>query len=281
MRHNAGMARLTVCLSFDFDAVSVWLGSNNPSELSRGEFGAVAVERLLPMLAGRGISATFFVPGHTASVYPELVKRIVAEGHELAHHGWLHENPVDLDVTAERAALERGIEELQRAAGVTPAGWRSPSWAMSTSSIELLVEYGFVYDSSLMGHDFFPYYVRRGDVWSTDGSFTLGLPCGLVELPVYWGLDDFPVFEFVRGRNSGLAAPSAVQEIWQGDFDFAYRDCPDGVYTLTMHPQVIGRGHRFLMLERLIDHMRQHDVRFATMHAVAGEWRAANPLPAA
>jgi peptidoglycan/xylan/chitin deacetylase (PgdA/CDA1 family) len=271
------MARLDVCLSFDFDAVSVWLGSANPSEISRGEFGAVAVPRILKLLRERDIRATFFVPGHTATVYPDLVRRIFDEGHELGHHGWLHESPVAISPDQERAALERGIEELERLSGRRPAGWRSPSWAMSESSIELLLEYGFLYDSSLMGDDFAPYYVRRSDRWSADGSFELGSPSDLVELPVYWGLDDFPIFEFVRGRNAGLAAPSVAREIWQGDFDFAYRDCAGGVYTLTMHPQVIGRGHRLLMLEQLLDYMRTKDVRFSTMSAAAERWRTANP----
>src|SRR5690349_16614453 len=129
------MTGLTVCLSFDFDAVSVWLGSKNPSELSRGEFGAVAVPRLLRLLGERSILATFFIPGHTASVYPHLVQEILHAGHEIAHHGWLHENPVTLEEPQERAALERGIEELERAGAPRPVGWRSPAWAMSESSI--------------------------------------------------------------------------------------------------------------------------------------------------
>ena len=62
------MSTSAVCLSFDFDAVSVWLKSRNPSERSRGEFGAVAVPRILHMLQERDIPATFFVTGHTATV---------------------------------------------------------------------------------------------------------------------------------------------------------------------------------------------------------------------
>lgn len=267
------MGRLTICLSFDFDAVSVWLRSKNPSEISRGEFGAVAVPRILRLLEGRGLPATFFVPGLTASIYPHLIKDIVDGGHEIGHHGWLHENPVSLTPDEERTAFERGFEALEAAGAPRPVGWRSPAWAMSPASVSFLSEFGFLYDSSLMGHDFEPHYVRRGDVWSPDGTFAFGEPSEIVELPVYWGLDDFPAFEFIRGVNAGLAAPSAVLEIWQGDFDFAYRDCPGGVYTLTMHPQVIGRGHRLLMLERLLDHVQAHDVTFSTMADAASAWR--------
>jgi peptidoglycan-N-acetylglucosamine deacetylase len=53
------------------------------------------------------------------------------------------------------------------------------------------------------------------------------------------------------------------------------------VYTLTMHPQVIGRGHRLLMLERLVRHIRDRSgVEFVTMAEVASEWRRSHPLTA-
>jgi peptidoglycan/xylan/chitin deacetylase (PgdA/CDA1 family) len=265
---------LTVCLTFDFDAISVWLQTGSPSAISRGEFGAVAVPRILAWLEHRSIAATFFVPGHTVLTYPDVVRSIRDAGHELAHHGWVHENPARSDAATERRALEKGLEAFDTITGLRPTGWRSPAWDMSERSVDLLLEYGFRYDSSMMGTDFLPYWVRRGDVIDPDGPYRFGEATDLVEIPVYWGLDDFPVFEFVAARG-GLAAPSAVREIWQGDFDFAYRDCPGGVYTLTMHPQVIGRGHRLLMLEKLVDYMAQHaDVCFSTVHDAAEAWRA-------
>src|SRR3954468_21714395 len=62
--------RSTVCLTFDFDAISIWIGPNrssvSPSAISRGEFGRIGVERILNLLDRKGIKATFFTPGHTA-----------------------------------------------------------------------------------------------------------------------------------------------------------------------------------------------------------------------
>ena len=86
----------TVCLTFDFDAISLWLGpfaARSPSMISRGEFGAVGCKRILRLLEGEGIPATFFVTGHTADTYPQLTRAIAAAGHEIGHHGYLHENP--------------------------------------------------------------------------------------------------------------------------------------------------------------------------------------------
>ncbi len=68
-----------VCLSFDFDAMSVWLGtfgSTSPSAISRGEFGRVGAQRLLGLLRQWGIRTTWFIPGHTVDTYPEVVGRV-------------------------------------------------------------------------------------------------------------------------------------------------------------------------------------------------------------
>ncbi len=276
--------RATVCLTFDFDAISLWIGpfgATSPSMISRGEFGVIGVERILKLLDQRQIPATFFITGHTADTYPDAVKAIVAAGHEVGHHGYLHENPVKLERAEEQRVLERGLEALENAGATRPIGYRSPAWDNSPNTIELLLEYGFRYESSLMGKDFETYWCRTGDVIRKDGPYEFGPEVDLVEIPVTWILDDFPHFEYlsVGGRvNPGLSAPSKVEEIWRGDFDYMYREIEGGVYTLTMHPQVIGRGHRMLMLERLIDYFSQHDdVRFAALSTVADDFRACHP----
>ncbi|MEA2529839.1 MAG: peptidoglycan-N-acetylglucosamine deacetylase [Thermomicrobiales bacterium] len=273
--------RATVCLTFDFDAISIWIGpfaATSPSMISRGEFGVVGVERILRLLEQRGIRATFFVTGHTAETYPESLRAIVAAGHEVGHHGYLHENPCALESRErEEQVLLRGLEALDTVAGVRPVGYRSPAWDNSPYTIELLLKHGFRYESSLMGKDFEPHWCRLGDVIQADGPYLFGQPVDLVELPVSWILDDWPHFEYLSlgGRISpGLSAPSKVEEIWRGEFDFMYRDVPGGLYTLTMHPQVIGRGHRLLMLERLVDYMAGHEeVRFTTLGEAAEGFR--------
>ncbi len=275
--------RATVCLTFDFDAISLWIGpfaARSPSMISRGEFGAVGCQRILRLLDREGIPATFFVTGHTADTYPDLVRAITAAGHEIGHHGYLHENPLALETPErEREVLLRGFEALDHAAGVRPAGYRSPAWDNSPYTIDLLLENGFRYESSLMGNDFTPYWCRTGDVIQPDGPYLFGPDVDLVEMPVSWILDDFPHFEYVSVRslginNQGLAAPSKVQEIWQDDFTYMQREVANGVFTLTMHPQVIGRGHRMLMLERLIAWFKeQPGTGFSTLGDAAERFR--------
>jgi peptidoglycan-N-acetylglucosamine deacetylase len=271
----------SVCLTFDFDAMSIWIGSfqsNNPSMISRGEFGTIGLERLLALLGRHEIPGTFFVPGHTAWCYPDLVRRIADEGHELGHHGWVHENPAKLDRDAERDVLERGFEALDHAAGVRPVGYRSAAWDFSPNSIELLLEYGFAYSSSCMANDFYPYYLRQGDRWSTTEPYEFGTAIDLVEIPPSWGLDDFPPLEYVWGANPGPMTPSQVRELWQGEFDYMVANCPGGVYNLTCHPQFIGRGSRITMLERLIEHMKAAGARFERLADVATRFRRESPV---
>lgn len=272
-----------VCLTFDFDAISVWVGNFNtrsPSALSRGEFGQVAAHRLLAMLRQWDIRSTWFVPGHTADTYPDAVAKIAEHGHEIGHHGYRHERlPTPED---EARDFDRALEALRRVAGLTPVGYRSPAAGLTPHTLDLLVSHRFLYDSSMMGDDFTPYYCRIGDQAPKDGPFVFGRKVDLVELPFTWGLDDFPAFEHIWTRtaiNPGLAAPSRMYEIWSGDFDYLYDRLGSGTFILTMHPQSIGRGHRLLMLERLVEYIRSKPgVVFKTMREVATEFRRARPL---
>jgi peptidoglycan/xylan/chitin deacetylase (PgdA/CDA1 family) len=275
-----------VCLSFDFDAMSSWIatGTRSPNAISRGEFGRVGALRLLEWLRSRGLRSTWFVPGHTIEAFPAVVERILADGHEIGHHGYCHENPARLEKDAEREILERAIALILGASGQWPRGYRSPYGSFSASTLELLLERGFLYDSSMMADDFTPYYCRVGDLFPPDGPYVFGRTVDLVEVPFAWHLDDHPFFEHVstrRGINPGLAAPSRVLEIWSGEFDYLSERLGAGVFTLTLHPQVIGRGHRLLMLERLLDHMeRAPRVRFSTLVEYVGAWKAAHPFDA-
>src|SRR5262249_35274400 len=154
---------------------------------------------------------------------------------------------------------------------------RSPGWDTSPHTVELLLDHGFEYDSSLMGNDYEPYWCRIGDAWSSSTAYVWGRPVALVEVPVAWHLDDWLQFEYtaVPGYTlPALRAPSTPLEIWQGEFDYLYQRLGAGLLTITMHPQVIGRGHRLLMLERFLEYISQHNgVAFTRCADYAREWR--------
>lgn len=260
----------TVCLTFDFDAVAIWLSTfkqTSPTPVSRGEFGAnVGMPRLLDMLKRRGVQATFFVPAHTASSFPEVVKRIVDEGHEIGCHGLIHESPVGMELEAERDLLGKSIEVLEGITGKRPVGYRSPAWDLSENTITLLEEFGLIYDSSLMSNDYQVFFARVGDQ-VTEEKFSPGRESSVLEFPVAWELDDYPYFHFSpRPLNQGLRLPTDVYKAWASEFDCAHAE--KGVFTLTCHPELIGRGPRIQMLEQLIRYMQSFDgVKFSTMSA--------------
>ena len=260
-----GDLQCVAMLTFDVDGVSSWLRRNPdfaklPSLMSMAEYGpSVATWRILDMLDSHDVKASFYIPGFVAETHPDLVKEIASRGHEVAHHGYLHEAPASMDAEEEEQVLEKGISILDGLVGEKPRGYRSPSWELSEVSLELLASHGFTYDSSLMGDDA-PYMV------DTSKS-------KLVEIPITWLLDDAPHFVYVPAaqRTSPMKSPNEIYEIWSAEFEGLYRY--GRAFTLTMHPQHIGRPGRLLMLERLINHIRSFpNVAFMRMIDVAEMW---------
>lgn len=276
--------RHIVCLTFDLDAISGFIsrGQTSPSWISRGEFGArVGAPRILALLEKYAIKATWFIPGHTIETFPDICAKVHAAGHEVGYHGWTHRVRGSLTREEEEAELVRGIGVIRGLTGRAPPGYRSPSWDLSPHTIEQLLHHDFAYDSSLMGDDYTPYYVRQGDVIELEAPARFGAATSLIEMPISWSTDDSPHFEYVRTETSvrqGLMNANGVLANWIDDFLYMKEIAPDwGVLTYTCHPFVIGRGHRMMMLERLIRRLADEGAEFITMEAAAQAFGARNP----
>jgi peptidoglycan-N-acetylglucosamine deacetylase len=241
--------------TFDIDAESavLWNPSGNwesvgarMSVMSHQAYGPlVGVPRILDLLDRHQIPSTFFVPGHTADRYPQAVRDIVAAGHEIAHHGYLHEQPTQLTVEQEIDALDRGLAALADVAGVRPVGYRAPMWDLSWHTPGLLAERGFLYDSSLMDADH-PYELTVGAT-------------SLVEIPIQWALDDWEQYCFLPDvSGSGLIeSPRKARELWQLEFDGLR--AVGGCWVLTNHPFLSGRPSRAAELGELMRYVTAHD----------------------
>ncbi|MEO8437915.1 MAG: polysaccharide deacetylase [Chloroflexota bacterium] len=270
--------RLTVAITIDHDAISDAIRRGDPPvKVSHAEFGPrVGAKRILALLAARGIPATFFVPGHSLTTFRDDTEAILAGGHELACHGWFHEDFAELPAYEARGVLDRSIEAVRALTGAAPAGFRAPYWSLGDVTLELVEAAGFAYDSSLMANDYDLYRVRRGDRHTIEDGSHWGEPGSLIEVPVYWAMDDWPHFEPGPGRP-GLSPPSAVLEIWTEELLYAHEHAPGGLVMITVHPECIGRGHRMAMLERFIDAAVALDgVVFERLDAVVDRWAAAN-----
>jgi peptidoglycan/xylan/chitin deacetylase (PgdA/CDA1 family) len=249
-------ATATVCLTFDVDAEAGLAANTGPERLtshSERRFGITrGLPRILDLLAGLEARATFYVPGMTAERHPAAIRELVARGHEVGHHG--HDHLAEHELTDEEAhaEIELGLRALG-AVGVAPKGYRSPSWELTEATLAVLLDRGFAYDSSCMGDDR-PY---------------LEGPPGrqILELPVHWSLDDWPFFGAGPARPAGTVQPWL--DTWQQELDQAAEEAR--LVTLTMHPEIVGRGYRFRALAGWLSELRAGGVRFATHAEVAAE----------
>jgi peptidoglycan-N-acetylglucosamine deacetylase len=277
------MASHIVTVGFDFDAMSGFIsrGLTSPTPISRGEFGPVALPRILDLLKKYRVASTWFIPGHTLETYPEHCKRVFDAGHEIGHHGWTHMPPNDMSREQEEAGLVRANEQIKRLSGQYARGYRSPSWDLSPHSVELMLKHGFFYESSMMGNDHMPYRVRLGDVIELDKPAVFGKPTRLIEMPVSWTLDDYPHFEFLRTKATilpGLMNASAVLENWINDFRYMKASTGWGILNYTFHPFVIGRGHRMMALEKLLRTLAEEGAQFMKMEDAARLYDREHPF---
>jgi peptidoglycan/xylan/chitin deacetylase (PgdA/CDA1 family) len=261
--------RTAVCLSFDVDAESVMhLGFRDEADnrvVTRSEMrydAHVAVPRLLAIFRNHDIRQTFFVPGWCLEAYPAMVRAILDDGHEIAHHGYIHESGNKLTPENERYWFARGFAAVEKATGRKPVGFRAPSYAFSRHTLEIMIDHGMIYDASMMGHDV-PYILQH--------------PKGeIVELPSQRALDDWSYF--VTGRDFNwmlpLQTPEHAFSIYRAEFDAARRH--GGVWIAVWHPFATGRLSRAEAMDALIDHMKSAGgTWFATMEEIARHAAAA------
>ena len=261
-----GGARCALALSFDSDHETNELrdGGKSIGRLSWGQYGnRVGVPRILKLLDRYGVPATFYVPAVAALLHPDEQRRVIAEGHEIGIHGWIHELNSVLPYAAERDLMLRAADTLETITGTRPVGIRTPSWDFSPNTLTIEKEMGLLYDSSLMADE--DCYELLLD----------GVPTGVVELPVEWVRDDAVYFMMHRFQSlRPHTAPREVLEIFRREFDAAYEE--GGICQLTMHPHIIGYRSRIFIIEEIIRHAQSKgDVWFAT-HREVVEWAKAN-----
>lgn len=255
-----GRSRAACAFTFDLDAETLWLarGVSEPVALSQGRYGVLeGLPRILDLLRGARLRASFFIPAWVAERYPEAVRAVVADGHEVGSHGDVHERVSELDAVQEEKVLGRSREVLERLTGRRPVGYRAPAWQFSERTVALVTRMGYDYSSNMM--DRLTPYLHP----PVEGR-------ALVELPVSWVLDDAPYFLFTGQRS--LQPPGPVLEGWIDEFDGIVG--AGGLAVFTFHPQLIGRPGRLAALRTLVDHVqRTPGVWVAALEDVSRHWR--------
>lgn len=258
------MAR-QIALTFDFDGESTVYYrrkdfDNQAPALDTGlrQFGPlVGMDRILDVAKQVDIPLTVYVPGRIVDKYPDNCRRIVAAGHEIALHGYDHERWGELSAEEEVDVMRRSVASMSKIAP-GPYGFRSPAWALNDRSLDILIDLGVAYDSSLM---------------QKDTTYLVQTPNGrtLPEVPVHWSLDDWPYYGFIpgSGRTTGPVAPSVLMQLWYeeatGILEYG------GQPVLTCHPQISGRAGRVIALRGLVNRFKAEGVEFVTMKALAAQ----------
>lgn len=256
-------ARCAAAITFDMDADSL-LHIDHPkdslskiSAMSMLRYGPeVGVPRILEGYRRHGLRQTFFIPAWCIEQYPKTVEAIVTDGHEVGFHGYIHEAPNSLSREDERYWMERSIEVIERFTGKRPRGNRSPLYHFSDNTADLLIDQGFLYDSSLMGDDI-PYLLK------TDAG-------ELVELPTHWGVDDWPpyVHSLELDYVMQVMSPTRAMEGFREEFEAAYE--AGGLWIGVWHPFVSGRLSRWRQVDKLIEDMvSRGDVWLAPLEDIA------------
>ena len=254
--------KCAVMVTFDFDAESLWFSEdetarNKPSVLSQGGYGPRrGIYKLLELLEDLEVPASFYVPGWTAENHTGAVEAILTAGHEIGHHGYAHKWIDPEDPESEIEEMDRGLEALRKAVGVTPKGYRAPAASSSEQTLQLVRDRGFLYNSGFLD-DVFPYrHVMP------DGSR------GPIELPFHWNLDDSAISLFLIDSQPAIFPNAHIFEVWKDEFD-AHYDW-GALVNITLHPQISGRPSRLALLRRFLEYMCGFDkVWFATGAQVA------------
>jgi len=303
---------IKVLISVDFDAVSGWLGTgrspeNNMADYSAGFFSArVGVPRLLKLFEKLGIAdkITWFIPGHSIESFPEQTKSILDTGCELGLHGYTHEGAPQLTESQEREVLEKCIELATNLTGKKPKGYRAPLYQLRETTVKLLEEHGFLYDTSLTHHDSQPYYLPRLPPvelpdFAADKSarsWMHPLPAALpptdttlVEIPCNWYAEDMTPMQFWphTPNSMGYVDARVVERMWKDKFEFLRGEVAemghgDGdedsgmtVFPLVLHPDTSGMAHVVGMVERMLMWLKGWDeeVEFVTFGECAASWK--------
>ncbi|KAJ5817799.1 hypothetical protein N7447_007807 [Penicillium robsamsonii] len=298
--------KVKIALSFDFDAISAFLGTghhpdNNMADYSTGIFaGRVGANRILRMLQKHQVAdkVTWFIPGHTMETFEPTVKEIIRSGAEIGLHGYSHEGAYQMTPAQERDVLVKCMEVSQRLTGKRVRGYRAPMYQLRETTIELLREFEFLYDSSLSHHDSQPYFtpsdppIEKVDFSQPASAWLRPTPLAaanarpvshpLVEIPTGWNNEDMMALQYFPhlDNSHGHVDARVVEQRWKDMFlwlwENAHVDGGDGsfVFPILMHPDTSGMSHVIGMVDRFVGWLRGWGdaVQFCTFESITQEW---------
>ena len=274
-----GGVRVIINFTVDFDAMIFRKFLREPKLwCAQGEFGGrTGLWRLLDVFGEFDVRTTLFLPGQTGLLYPEVLRRAVREGHEIANHMWDHHIPPTLEEEAVHIdrtdTLIKGLTG-QYPAGTRPEGWFTlprtgddyPGGSVSEATGALLLEAGCGYFGNSMADDIPRYWITDYDRRHT-----------LLMLPYYYAMDtQFFMFFPGVGKGSGLVQTRALWENWAAELEGVRAWGRQS--TFVIQPYLMQFGAARAVLDRLMRAVTgDPDLWSATSGACAAYWKQAYP----
>jgi len=239
-----------VSFSFDLDGETLWTSRNSenwkrPGNLAQGAYGPkIGTPKILDVLEKHDVKTTFFIPTWIVEKYPDLCRNIVARGHEIGWHGYLHEFDPNAGYEKEKEIMDRCLETFDKVLKVRPRGYRSPLYEITEAGKRIIDEYDFLYSSNFMDDDY-PY------LWNDDACARK-----IVELPTQWLWEDGSFFFFTLSEpvRRGISSCKQAFDIWTEEFDAIHAN--GAFLNLVFHPQIMGRFSRIQLLDDLLSYMK-------------------------
>jgi peptidoglycan/xylan/chitin deacetylase (PgdA/CDA1 family) len=201
----------------------------------------VGVYRVMNVLREEGIKASFFVNGYTVEVFPDLMRRIMAEGHELCSENWRHEYVTTMTADEQRNDIKRTVDTFQRVLGFKPRGYIMPGELPTDETPGILAELGYKYWMCFL-HEDLPYVLK--------------VDTGELVLASYgiWTTDHR------TGQADAGRTPRELLQLWKDNFDWIYEEGATypGFMSLGLHPFLIGRPFRTGILREFFRYAKGH-----------------------
>ena len=240
-------------------------GARHMSMESIYEYGSRAgVWRLLDLFRDRGVPLTLFAVAMAMERHPQVIERALADGHEIASHGWRWINYHGMEPDEEREHMRRAIEIHTRICGARPLGWYTGRTSEHTRRL-VAGEGGFLYDADDYSDDL-PFWSRQTDTPHLIVPYTL----------------DTNDMRFATAQGFHTGDQFAAYLIDAFDTLYAEGDTAPKMMSVGLHCRLIGRPARFAGLVKFLDHVQRYDrVWLARRVDIARHWRKTHPFDGA
>jgi putative urate catabolism protein len=236
-------------------------GLRSPLVESVFEYGSrVGGWRLLRLFRRFGVKVCLLAVARAAERNPELTRAFVEDGHEIVSHGYRWLDYQTMPEETEREHVRRGIETIERVAGVRPVGWMTGRPSANTRRLHLDLG-GFLYDRDSL-NDELPYWVSIG------AARHLVIPYS------------FETNDIRFDQNRGFSTGDDFARYMIDSFDTLYAEGAERpkMMSVAVHDRLIGRPGRITGLVRFLNHVAKHDrVWICTGREIAAHWRRVHP----